>query len=66
MVEETATNNLKKWWKITNKKKNSSRLDFTEYPQWFKIGNPILSDTNKRLDSLCSDTADTSFILQKK
>ena len=66
MVEETATNNLKKWWKITNKKKNSSRLDFTEYPQWFKIGNPILSDTNKRLDSLCSDTADISFILQKK
>ena len=66
MVEETATNNLKKWWKITNKKKNSSRLDFTEYLEWFKIGNPILSDTNKRLDSLCSDTADISFILQKK
>ena len=31
----------------------------------FKIVNPILSGTNKRLDSLCSDPADTSFILQQ-
>ena len=26
---------------------------------------PILSDTNKGLDSLCSEQADTSFVLQQ-
>ena len=40
-------------------KKTSSRLAFTEDPEWFKVINPILIDTNKGLDSVYSEIADT-------
>ena len=40
-------------------KKTSSRLAFTEDPEWFKVINPVLIDTNKGLDSVYSEIADT-------
>ena len=53
-------NNLKQQWrKINDKKKTSSRLAFTEDPEWFKVIKPILIDTNKGLDSVYCEIADT-------
>ena len=51
--------NLKQQWRKITDKKTSSRLAFTEDPEWFKVINPILIDTNKGLDSVYSEISDT-------
>ena len=45
--------------------KNGFGLAFTEDHECIKIVNPVLIDTNKRLDSFCSGPADTSLVLQQ-
>ena len=52
-------NNLKQQWRKITDKKTSSRLAFTEDPEWFKVINHILIDTNKGLDFVYSEIADT-------
>ena len=52
-------NNLKQQWQKITDKKTSSRLAFTEDPEWFKVINHILIDTNKGLDFVYSEIADT-------
>ena len=58
-------NNLKQQWRKITDKKTSSRLAFTEDPEWFKVINPILIDTNKGLDSVYSEIADTWLVLRQ-
>ena len=55
-------NNLKqKWRKLKDLKKSGSGLAGEEDPEWYKIISPILADSNKGLEELCSDPSETSF-----
>ena len=52
-------NNLKQQWRKITDKKTSSRLAFTEDPEWLKVIDHILIDTNIGLDFVYSEIADT-------
>ena len=55
-------NNIKQQWrKIKDKKKNGSGLAAADDPEWFKIVNPVLADTNQGFNAICSTPADTSL-----
>ena len=55
-------NNIKQQWrKISDKKKNGSGLKPSNDPEWYKIVNPVLTDSNQGIDSVCSKPEDTSF-----
>ena len=43
-------------------KKNGSGLAGKDYPKWFIIVNPVLSDRNGGINAVCSDPLDTSLV----
>ena len=55
-------NNIKQQWrKLKDKKRNGSGLAAADDPEWFKIVNPVLADTNQGFNAMCSTPGDTSL-----
>ena len=58
-------NNMKQQWrKLRDKQKHGSGIAPTKYPDWFKIINPVLSDTNQTMDNICSHPKNLSMITE--
>ena len=58
-------NNIKQQWrKLKDRQKHGSGLAPKKYPDWFKIINPVLSDTNQTIDNICSHPKDLSMITE--
>ena len=53
--------------KYNNIKQKSIRsaLNPSADPDWYKIVNPVFTDTNQGIDSVCSSPEDTSFCQQQ-
>ena len=47
--------------KLKDKKRNGSGLAAADDPEWFKIVNPVLADTNQGFNAICSTPGDTSL-----
>ena len=50
------------WRKISHSKKNGSGLDQRNDPELFIMINPVLSDTNGHIITVCSCPLDTSLV----
>ena len=50
------------WRKISHSKKNGSGLDQRNDPELFIMINPVLSDTNGHIITVCSGPLDTSLV----
>ena len=57
-------NNIQQRRKLKDRQKHGSGLAPTKYPDWFKIINPVLSDTNQTIDNICSHPKDLSMITE--
>ena len=58
-------NNIKQQWrKLRDRQKHDSSLAPTNYPDWFEIINPLLSDTDQTMVNICSHPKDSHMFTE--
>ena len=58
-------NNIKQQWrKLRDRQKHDSSLAPANYPDWFEIINPLLSDTNQTMVNICSHPKDSHMFTE--